>query len=307
MKRKLVKHGQSTLMVSLPIKWLRTKKLNKGDDIYFGITDENLILSAGETRQEPKKIELDATDLEKSAFLKHLTSLYEQDYDEINVMCDEELMQDSKTGRKVPVSGFIQGFVDRLIGMEIISQRKGLYVIKQISEQNPQEFDNALRRIFFLMLEFQDSIKEALQTNNFSELKKAYEKHDNITKFISFCTRLLNKDSRLRETKYCILLNSLDMMTDFLRYCSDDLLERKKITQNCRKIILNIILFFQMFNKYFYKRELKSYHGLIYERRRIKEEIERSKVDANEMIIITRFSNNIELINNLLKYWLPEN
>ena len=43
MKRKLVKQGPATLMVSLPVKWLQSQNLNKGDEVDIEVKDNKIV------------------------------------------------------------------------------------------------------------------------------------------------------------------------------------------------------------------------------------------------------------------------
>ena len=55
MKRKLVKQGTTTLMISLPSKWLKNNALNKGDEIEISDDQNGLIITKGAAKQQKKK------------------------------------------------------------------------------------------------------------------------------------------------------------------------------------------------------------------------------------------------------------
>jgi phosphate uptake regulator len=59
MKRKIVKHGQSTLTVSIPSKWAKNNNLHNGDLINIEASKDKLILSKEDKYFE--EIEIDLT------------------------------------------------------------------------------------------------------------------------------------------------------------------------------------------------------------------------------------------------------
>ena len=48
MKRKLVKQGSATLMLSIPAKWAQLHNLGKGEEVNMEIEEEKLIISSSE-------------------------------------------------------------------------------------------------------------------------------------------------------------------------------------------------------------------------------------------------------------------
>ena len=52
MRRKLVKQGNATLMISLPSKWAKENKLDKGDEIILNEYGRDLIVSTEEVKKE---------------------------------------------------------------------------------------------------------------------------------------------------------------------------------------------------------------------------------------------------------------
>ena len=75
MKRKIVKQGAATLMVSLPSAWLRENKLGKGDEIDLEVFDDNLFVSA--TNIDIKReIEITLHDLAETSIRTLITNTY---------------------------------------------------------------------------------------------------------------------------------------------------------------------------------------------------------------------------------------
>src|SRR3989338_9117946 len=84
MKRKIVKLGPSTLVVSLPSKWIKRQELKAGDEIEVDDKDSQLVLNG---KGEKKKTEatIDLHGLNESAIRTLVTNTYRLGYDKVMV------------------------------------------------------------------------------------------------------------------------------------------------------------------------------------------------------------------------------
>lgn len=180
MKRKVVKQGAATLMVSLPSKWARENHLNKGSEVDIEVVNENLIISSNEidTKLETE-IKLD-TDVETSVRTL-ITNAYRKGYDKITVYFENENQFEilSKTIKT------------RLIGFDIINKEANVCVVENITEPSEDQFDNILSKVFLSI----DSLFEVTENRmngkkveeNFEDIEERFMKYDN------FCRRIISK------------------------------------------------------------------------------------------------------------------
>ena len=89
MKRKLVKQGQATLMVSLPQSFVKRFNLKKGDEVDLTET-ENKVIVAGKGKHEIKKISLDLTKANERVITWAISASHKKGYDEITLHYKDE-------------------------------------------------------------------------------------------------------------------------------------------------------------------------------------------------------------------------
>jgi hypothetical protein len=152
-----------------------------------------------------------------------LISAYRAGYDEITV-----LFQNPKSNKNL-YTGFgydnlqflftegdfqlspietIQALVNRLIGIEIIEQHENRCVIREMGETNDKQFDNSLRRIFFLLISMMDEIYDAYSKGNREPLRSIHLIDTNIDRFEDFCFRVLNKKG-YKDTKKAPIMHNI--------------------------------------------------------------------------------------------------
>ena len=86
MKRKLVKQGSSTMMVSLPSKWIQKNQLNKGDEIDLELNNNMLIIKKeGNYEKTIKKTEVKITTNNESSIRTIIKNSYRLGYDLIKI------------------------------------------------------------------------------------------------------------------------------------------------------------------------------------------------------------------------------
>jgi len=293
MQRKLIKQGAG-LTIYLPKKWLDKNKLNKGDNIEIKEI-ENRITITNEKINFKQSAVINIENMDRNAFIKTIVSHYERGCYEIIIKKTKKTLYDPWKDKETPLEKEIEFLTNRLVGFEIISIQKDKITIKDISMSSAKEFDNVLRRIFLLILEYQKTIKENIDNN--SKIESSEEYHDNITKLISFCIRLLNISQEKTVTEKINLhtiLTFLDKITDQLRYLATHY--NKQTIIGDKKIIFELMQYFRDYYNLFYKYDLEIINKLDIERKKIK-----SLTLKNKDSIILEFTNILEYIQGLIK------
>ena len=124
MFRKLIKHGESSLTVSLPRYFVKENNLKKGQEIDIREVDNGLFLSVN-NHKELRLISIDLSG-QFCVIRKILGATYKCGYDEVNITFSSfNELKEIKDALQSQFEGF-----------EIITQGKNNIVIKKISEDS---------------------------------------------------------------------------------------------------------------------------------------------------------------------------
>ena len=223
-KRKIIKQGHNTLTLTIPSSWAKRFHLKAGDEIDLIEQGKSLLMST-EKSKTPTSTIIDLKGTPLIYLWRSIISAYRAGYDEITVR-----FQNPKSKKKAVYTGFgydnlqhllkkgtvelnhieaIQALVNRLIGVEIIDQHEHYCIIREMGETTYKEFDNALRRIFLLLLNMADECFEGYTKNKKEPLKQIHLIDTNLDRFEDFCLRVLNKkgyrEYRKTQIMYTIL------------------------------------------------------------------------------------------------------
>ena len=151
MERKLVQHGESTLMVSLPKKWTKSQNLNKGDSVDISALPGKLIISKNKikTKERVEKIILNTSNYENARTI--LGELYRRGIDRIEIE-----FKDSKT------IYYIQLIVKSMAGFEIITQNDFSCVLKRLLKETAINLDELQNKMINIIKAESIMIKEYL-------------------------------------------------------------------------------------------------------------------------------------------------
>ncbi len=179
MKRKLVRQGAATLMVSLPAKWARQFNLGKGSEVEVS-EEDNAIIITTESSETRKTKEIN---VKQGAFLKRMIFMpYREGYDTIRISFD-----DSKIMRQ------IETVVEMLMGFEVIDQGPNHCRIGTVSVESEQSFENVLRRCFLLIKTMAEESNDALQKKEFEKMRSIGDMERSVHRYCDFTMRIINK------------------------------------------------------------------------------------------------------------------
>lgn len=188
MQRKVIQQGPSTLMVSLPSKWVKENNIKKGDEINLNLLNNQLVIYSQKAPEE-KKATLYLKS--KEEYLdRMLMSRYREGYNEIYIKYD-----DSETINS------IRDTLRFLLGFEIVDQTTNSCRIKNISEGSDEDYVTMFRRMFHIMLTMSDSCLQYAKTGDEKHLKTAVDLRETLTKLEQFNLRLINKQNNFSLQK----------------------------------------------------------------------------------------------------------
>jgi len=217
MKRKVVKQGPTTLMVSLPAKWAQKYGIARGDVVEVEEMEKSLKITT-EKQMEITPVELDTKDLSLQHIKKFLHEMYQFGYDEIRI-----LFEDAKL---VPeVQTYISGV---MIGYEVVDQQAHSLTVRSISQSIEEEFDPILRRAFLVTKQFGANSLAIIKEKDYKKLRDVLVLEDTNDKLTNFCLRVLNKKGYKVYSKtafiYCLVWQ-LEKIADEYKYLCQYLLD----------------------------------------------------------------------------------
>lgn len=264
MKRKVIQIAASTQLISLPRKWCVERGIKKGDELEVESRGNRLLITT-ENELNSERVEVDISKLDRTSIMYLIRGLYKKGYDEIKLFSIHTVTHHYRLDQNISVSSVIHQEVNRCPGLEIVEEKGGSCVLKVIADVDPKEFDNILRRTFFLISDTCKDVITASKNNDRILLESIEEKHDNATRFINHSLRLINK--RNDETKnthfmYCVI-SMLDKIIDISKDSARNLLRyNKKLKPESAEILDHILQAYELFYDLFYKFDLEKVHKI---------------------------------------------
>jgi phosphate uptake regulator len=254
-KRKVSLIGPSTLMVSLPSKWVKEFGVRKGDEVEVNTSGKNLVIETSGLKKG-EVLDLDLSGSNANLIRYVLYSAYRSGSNEIKVKFEDEKVIDNNTGKKVFVLDVIADIVDSVVGIEIMVQKKDYVLIKEISTLNHEEFMNTLSRIFITLVNTSSDIKDAIEEKNKIILERILKMTDKkINRFCDFCFRVINKGGVVESKKspqYYSIISALEEIGDVLKnICSLALQKEIKVSliKDVNELLENIYRLFCEYKK----------------------------------------------------------
>ncbi len=206
MRRKVSKIGPSTLMVSLPSKWVRKLGVKKGDELE--VQEEGHLLKVQPACYAAKMaVSLQMT--EHTSLRRSLNSLYTSGCDAIEISSDQRLDVVA-----------LEKELAQLLGYEIMEHSARSCLIKDVAKSSADDFDAVLRRLFLIALNMSEESMTLLRTCDHDGLKRVASMEQTTNKFTLFCIRLLHKYGYHTPQKVPMLTNlihELERVADIYR------------------------------------------------------------------------------------------
>jgi len=166
------------MMISLPTKWIKDNKLDKGDEISIDEKGPNLIIGASEKKNSKKEITIELTEQNYKDLKAFLTHSYRKGFDKI--ILTGYLAEASKE-----INSLVSGI---LLGFEVVEKGRDRIVVENISSPDETKYETILSKVFFIIKEMPNMI---LNNSNVLELK---ETKDHCDKFVLFCRKIISQN-----------------------------------------------------------------------------------------------------------------
>ena len=227
MKRSIVQQGPSTLMVSIPMKWVKKYGLKKGMQIEVEENGRGLEISTN-SKKEPKKKEINLINSNVGYIWREISSAYLSGYDEIKVNYDSIKIYEIMEKKLLPI----------LLGFETVEHGDRYCILRQVLEENPNEFETFMRRIFLNLIHTSKQYISILETGENIDTIFSLEKTNNRQTY--YLRRMLTKEGFKKQEKtnfVSILVFLLEQLMNEYKYSIWELEKRKN--KKAQKVIIN--------------------------------------------------------------------
>lgn len=147
MKRRIIKQGNNSYTITLPIKWIRQNNITGNEEISVE-EEENQLRIATEKKQERKNITIELNENNPRSIRFVIQQAYRQNYDQITINYDSEAIY--KT--------LVEIIDNYFVGLEVVEKHKNSCTISVIVETNEEKFKIFLRKMFLLIKDSLNSL-----------------------------------------------------------------------------------------------------------------------------------------------------
>ncbi|MAG78238.1 hypothetical protein CL616_02620 [archaeon] len=290
MRRKLVKQGPQSLVVSLPSDWLKKNHLIKGNEVEIVEISNNLVVSGKEVVEKKIKEDfvLNIDEMDDYLIKRYLTMLYTQGYGEIVVTFSKKGIMLLRKGKKMGVEKFISELTHRFVGMEVLTSEKKRIVLKCFTALDVEELKNVQRRIFLLILSFMENMFDKNFNRNMA--------HDNITKFINYFFRILNASPEIKDKEMLYSFFAVqDKLADYLRHIHYEL-HRTRVSKRVKDFMKEVFELYEEMYKLFYK--FKGGKEIVNKRYDLVKKLSKMRMSNSEIKMVYEVKYILEIINS---------
>jgi phosphate uptake regulator len=254
MKRKLVEQGGTTMMVSLPSKWVKRFDLGKGDEVDVAVDGKQVHISS-ETVNRTRVVEVDLRGASTRVIKWVVSGLHKFGYDEIEILYDTNETLDT-------VDWLIKNL---MIGFTVIEQTQKRIILRNVTQDTDVEFDATLRRAFRVTCSLADSSLEMITDTRMQDAVQLVKLEHTNNQLTNYCERILNKRGYVESKKtafmYTIIWNLEKVADDYKYICEYISSDGAPIDSSVRDIYSRVNEYFRgyydLFYSFSYQRLLK--------------------------------------------------
>lgn len=252
MKRKLVQQGSSTMMISLPSKWIKENQLGKGSEIDLEEENNKIVISQEGKKDGKKEITIELNDENKKDIKNILTHAYRRGFDKIVLK--------HLTGIK-EVKSIVN---ELLLGFELTEINQNNVTIENISEPTEQKYDIMLKKAFQIIEETQEIVINDFEKNKLVNLEDIEDLKKQQDRFLLFCRRLLIKEniekSIISSWEVLNFLMHVEHRYFYLyKFASENKIKPSKETL---ELVNSLKEYFNLYKKAYFEKDITSIHKI---------------------------------------------
>lgn len=199
--RRIQLTGGSTYIISLPSKWIKDNRLEKGSELTIEETNGSLFLTHGspEKSELVKKINVEGkVDLEN--FQRALTSIYISDFDTLMIKSSQYIDQQLReTVRK---------FSRLVMGVEIFEESSRTIVLQNVLDPASFPMANAVRRMSLNVETMIGDVIKGIEDNDMGLLESVISRDDDVDRYQLYVYRAVNRRKAENENSIFFLIFS---------------------------------------------------------------------------------------------------
>ncbi len=224
-RRKLVKLGKSTLVVSLPSEWVKTKNLKAGDVVILHIGDNEIrvVPSKAFSTSRVVKIELER-DIDEGSLYRIIVASY-------IIGADEIILQLKKVKDPITVFKAVRNATQHLIGMEVVKQERDEVILQSFIDLNKYPLNMLIKRIVGLLLTIISQIVRGASKDIVLDLE------NEIDKLYRLSIRKIIVGEEGNPVLLGVLVTSLESIADVLATATNVDEDSKKILVEIENIL----------------------------------------------------------------------
>ena len=303
MRRKLIKQGNNSYTLTLPIHWIREEGLEESKEIMLTQEDRDLVLKVPKDQKKAEnKIEIDLKNFNEMTVKTVLNQAYRKGYDTIILLVHTD-------HQKKVIDDLTQ---NTLLGFEVVEKSEQKIILQNIAEPSSEKFEVILRKIFLVILEEGKEILEDFQKGKLDNFAKRKTSKALIDNYANFCRRLIIKE-KIGGTKdsypLMLLVSRLTLINRSYFYLYKYAANQKKapyISKETLSIFAEANALFRLLYDSFYTRKIEAVHEfwtkketLIFNR--FYQQLEFSKGPEN---VVLYHLGEIILLTQLTPFWI---
>lgn len=177
MRRKIIRQGNNSYTLTLPIRWIDEHRLKPGEEIEIVPEGDALRLQPVTGRDVPEStVEIDLQAFRGETVRGILNQLYRHGFDRIQLLVKDEAQ------RKI----VRQTTKETMLGFQLIEETERRIVVQNIAEPSEEKLDVILRRLFLTIAHEGERILAQLQAGKLNGPERAETRLlvDNYTNYI---------------------------------------------------------------------------------------------------------------------------
>ncbi|MAH07172.1 hypothetical protein CMI38_02895 [Candidatus Pacearchaeota archaeon] len=181
MRRKIIKQGNNSYTMTLPISWIKENSLEGGSEIDLLEEENKLILARPRDAKHPESsISFDLNGYNERTILNIINQNYRKGYDKFILKTDNK-------DQKLTIKKIIK---ESILGFEVTENNKDHIIIQNIAEPSPDKFDVILRKTFFIIKDDGEELINKLKNNKKPNLTQFQENKDLMDNYTNFLRRI---------------------------------------------------------------------------------------------------------------------
>lgn len=182
MKRRIIKLGRATYVMSLPSRWIRQSNLEKGDYLEVEEKDGDLILSTSKLPQRTE-VTLDLHMFNERTIRNVLNQTYRKGFDIIR-------LKYSSPGQLEHIRKVTK---ETLLGFEVVTEENGFCTLENIAEPSAEKYDVILRKLFLTIKNEAEEIFQEIKEGKLTHRARRDDIKNTVDNYTNFIRRLVVK------------------------------------------------------------------------------------------------------------------